>query len=162
MAFYEHDIERRHKLLTALSTAPTVSEAARLAGWQRTYVVQLLREDDGFRADVEAARQKAGVGPLPKRGERPGRRSSGEADDPDERLALRVLREVAKDKDAGAGARVQAARELRVAAADRRKHLAPAAPAAPPAPLVPDAARQAAALADAQAFLAAPTLKVLA
>lgn len=75
------DHVRREALLAALATAPTVAEAARVAGWQRTYVARLLRDDPAFVLEVERRRASAGVPALPKRGERvgpqPNRRGRG-------------------------------------------------------------------------------------
>lgn len=116
----ERDHEARFKLAAALAGGSTVVEAAKSAGLSER-AAYLIKREEGFDALLEAARERL---------------NPGTKIDPDESLAIKTFREVAKDKNAPAAARVQAGRALRDAVADRKKPPAagntlPAAPAKP-------------------------------
>jgi hypothetical protein len=105
----ERDHEARYKLAAALAGGSTVVEAAKAAGLSER-AAYLIKREEGFDALLEAARERL---------------NPGTKLDPDESLALRTLRGIARDDEAPAAARVAAAKALREAALDRKKPAKP-------------------------------------
>lgn len=101
----ETDLDARERLVNALANGANVSDAARASGYSRKHVHGLLKDAE-FCALVDERKR--------------GRADKGER----ERLAgvgLRVLEEVATDKEAPHAARVAAARALVALDASRAK-----------------------------------------
>lgn len=101
----ERDHDARFKFAEAIARGATNAAAAQEAGLSERSAYRIKQTDD-FLKMVEAARERLGLG--------------GKLD-PDELLAMKTLRVVAKDESAPSAARVQAARALLDAVADRKK-----------------------------------------
>lgn len=102
------DNDKRYKLAEALAAGATVAAAARAVGFSERTAYR-LRRDPEFQRMEDAARERQAQGAI----------------DPDERLALTTLRQVARDQDQPGTARVSAAKALAQLAAERRKGRAP-------------------------------------
>ena len=100
----DQNLRAQEDAARVIAAGGSVADAAKAAGLSERWVYRLRNRPD-FVALVE----------------RLGKSVSVSRADPDEKLARRVLREVAKDQDAPAAARVAAARELNAQAAARRK-----------------------------------------
>jgi hypothetical protein len=100
----ERNHEARERLLAALAAGANNSEAARVSGYSRKHVKELLKDAE-FCALLEERRQAQDRGEL--------ERAS--------KVGLRVLLEIAQDHEAPHAARVSAARALVAADAPRGK-----------------------------------------
>lgn len=107
------DAAKRAALLKALRGGASVAEAAKASGYERSYVYRKARVDQEL-ADVLAER---GVGRRREKGQAPATAPaalgpSAPSDDPDVRLALETLRQVAQSGGKEDSPRVAAAKAL--------------------------------------------------